>query len=106
MDAYTRDMIALFASMDVRPECIDDALAACRAVREPSQKEAGCLRYDFYQSPDTPTNIVFFEEWESREILTAHFAEEHFKTFFAAVQPFMVAPPKIRVYDVSGHEDI
>lgn len=99
-------MVALFAQMQVQSDKVAEALAACRTVRGPSQAEPGCLRYDFYQSPDDPSTIVFFEEWESREILDAHFGEPHFKAFFDAVSPLMMGAPSIRIYAVTSHENL
>jgi len=92
--------------MTVQDGKIEEALAACRAVRDPSLLEPGCLRYNFFQNTENPANIIFSEEWESQAALDAHFEMPYFGTFFTQVQGFVTGPPSIRVYDVSGFKDL
>ncbi len=94
-------MIVLTAYCSLQPDKVDQALAACRTVREPSLKESGCERYDFFQSPDDPTKVVFVEEWTTRAYLEAHFAQPHFQSFFAQMSEFVTAPPDIRIFEAT-----
>ena len=101
-----RRMVVLFATLEALPGKIDALLEACRMVRPPSQNEPGCLFYDFYQNADHPENVIFFEEWESREILDAHFGEDHFHAFAESASELLVSPAKIRIYEVSSQESL
>ena len=92
-------MTVLTAYVSLLPDRVEDALAACRTVRELSQKEPGCERYDFYQSPDEATRIVFVEEWSTRNHLEVHFQQPAFKEFFATMQPLLASPPEIRIFE-------
>ena len=94
-------MVVLTAYATVLPDHLELALRECRTVREPSLKEAGCERYDFYQSPDDATKIVFVEEWTSRAHLEAHFEQPHFKAFFGALSPLLAEPPQIKIFEAS-----
>lgn len=89
----------LTAYVSLLPDRVEDALAACRVVRGLSQKEPGCERYDFFQSPDDVARIVFVEEWTTRHDLEVHFQQAAFKEFFATMQPLMSGPPEIRIFE-------
>lgn len=92
-------MVVLTAYCQVKPDCIEEALEACRTVRAASVLESGCDRYDFFQSPDDPTQIVFVEEWSSRADLDLHFEQEAFDKFMATMGDLMTGPPEIRIFD-------
>jgi quinol monooxygenase YgiN len=94
-------MIVLTAYVSVLPDKIPDALEACRKVRQPSLDEMGCERYDFFQSPDDPTGIVFVEEWTSKSQLDTHFEQAAFKEFFATLSPYLQRPPDIRIFEAT-----
>ncbi len=96
----------LFATVQIKPGMMDAALAACVAVREPSLKEEGCIRYNFYVQPDSGHEIVFFEEWVDRAALDLHFTFPYFKEFGEKLGELAAGPPSIRVYEVTGYEDI
>lgn len=96
-------MLVLVGVLPVKPEKLDDAIALCRSMLAPSQAEAGCFSYDFYQHHADPCRIVFVETWESRAALDAHFETPHFKAFFAAIPDLAASEPAIDVYDHVQH---
>lgn len=91
-------MTVLTAYVFLHPDKVDEALDACRTVRGHSRLEAGCERYDFFQSPDDPTQIVFVEEWTTREDLELHFQQDAFKVFAAAMDSLVAKPTDIRIF--------
>lgn len=42
--------------------------------------EDGCIRYDYYYPAESDTDILLWEQWESREHQKKHTAQTHFKT--------------------------
>lgn len=46
-----------------------------------TQKEEGCVSYDFSNDFSDPTVIHLFEEWESQVHLEAHFVAPHMGIF-------------------------
>ena len=54
---------------------------AAASVRD----EAGCRTYGVWADPAQPGRFRIFEEWDSQEALTAHFALPHFLTFATAL---------------------
>ena len=99
-------MVVLIATLSVQPGKMEQALAACSAVKAPSLLEDGCLRYDFHTTPEVEDQIVFVEEWESREILNAHFEMSYFKVFASQTGDFLSQPPHIRIYEIASYEDL
>ncbi|MDY7548215.1 putative quinol monooxygenase [Glaciimonas sp. Gout2] len=51
--------------------------AAMRALIAPSQRDPGFIQYDLHRDLDDPRTFVFFERWESRELLHQHFKAPH-----------------------------
>ncbi len=94
-------MVVLTAYGTVLPDKVDAAIDACRTVRSHSVKEPGCERYDFFQSPDDATKIVFVEEWTSKAHLDTHFEQDAFKEFFAAMSSCFAAAPEIKIFEAT-----
>lgn len=46
---------------------------------EASQKEEGCLGYDFFESITRPNIFVIVETWRDAAALEAHEATDHFR---------------------------
>jgi quinol monooxygenase YgiN len=63
----------------------DRVVALTRTLARETLKEPGCRTYGFWADPDTPGRFRIFEEWDSQEALTAHFAAPHFAAFGAAI---------------------
>ena len=98
------DMVVLTAYATLLPDQVEQALEACRTVRGHSVLEAGCERYDFFQSPDDETKIVFVEEWTTKAHLDTHFQQDAFNVFFTAFGGFVQAAPVIRIFESTLYE--
>ena len=94
-------MIVLNAYASVKPEALETALEACRVVKSHSLKEVGCEKYNYYQSPEEPTLIVFVEEWTTKSDLDLHFQQDAFNQFFAVMGGCVQAPPVIRIFEAT-----
>jgi quinol monooxygenase YgiN len=57
--------------------------AAMRALVEPSHQDPGCITYDLHRDIQDPRTFVFFELWESLELLQAHGKAAHVAAFRA-----------------------
>jgi len=79
-------MIIVSGIMTFRPEAHDRVVEGARTLMAETRKEAGCRRYEFWADLDEPGKFRVFEEWESQDALTAHFAEPHFAAFGAGLE--------------------
>lgn len=82
-------MIHVIATLKIRSGTRDDVAAAALPCVEATRKEAGCRRYDLTSNVLDPTELVFVEEWDSREALEAHFNTSHIKAWREAGRPFI-----------------
>lgn len=68
--------------------------AILRVTRESRQEDA-CLTYRCHQNRHDPQEFVLYEIWESQEKHAVHVEEPHVKTFFDALDAFLVEPPTV-----------
>ena len=90
-------MVVLTAYATVQPDKVAAALDACRLVHSQSVGEPGCERYDFFQSPDRPNEIVFVEEWTSVAHLNKQFQQAAFNAVMQTLSTQLVRPAELRL---------
>jgi autoinducer 2-degrading protein len=73
----------------VKPEHVEDFIAAARANHHGSVREPGNLRFDVLQSPEDPTRFVFYEAYATAAAAAAHKATPHYLAWREAVAPWM-----------------
>jgi autoinducer 2-degrading protein len=76
----------------VKPEHIDEFIAATRTNHLGSVQEAGNLRFDVLQSPDDPSHFVLYEAYVSAEDAAAHKDTEHYRVWRETVADWMAEP--------------
>lgn len=53
-------------------------LELMRELAEASQKDKGCLRYQYYLHPQRTDRVFLWEQWENQEMLSLHGQQPHF----------------------------
>lgn len=67
-------MLVVTGSVTARPDTFETLLeAALQHVRR-SRAEPGCLSHNVFVDTENPMRLFFYEEWEDRAALDAHFA--------------------------------
>jgi quinol monooxygenase YgiN len=94
-------MIVVSGKWWVKPEHRDAWQKWVAYIHNASQNDAGKLSYGMYESSDETNLFLFFEEWESKNLIDAHLETAHFKTFYEAVMPLQASPPEIKLYDAN-----
>jgi len=74
-------MIIVSGIMTVGPSSHDRVVELARIVAAKSLEEPGCRAYGFWEDPDVRGRFRIFEEWDSQDALTEHFAAPHFAEF-------------------------
>jgi autoinducer 2-degrading protein len=82
----------------LKPEHIDDFIAASKANHEASIHEPGNLRFDILQLVEDPTRFVLYEAYENAEQARAHKDTPHYAAWRNAVAPWMAEPRQGVVY--------
>jgi quinol monooxygenase YgiN len=97
--------VVVIARLSATPETREELLRRARAMLEPTQAESGCVSYRLYQELVNENELVFVEEWESREVLEAHFHTGHFVDFEHALDDLLTAGDVV-AYHVEYREQV
>jgi autoinducer 2-degrading protein len=83
----------------VKPEHIDDFIAASKLNHEASILEPGNRRFDILQSPENPRHFILYEAYVSAEAAAAHKETPHYLTWRDTVADWMAEPRQGVRYD-------
>ncbi len=61
----------------------------------PSRSDPGCINYDLHRSLGDPSVFIFYENWQSRELLENHSTTPHVKNFRIRVNEMLAEAPEI-----------
>lgn len=76
----------------VKPEHVEDMIAANRANAEAAILEPGNARFDVLQSMDDPTRFVLYEAYQDEVAARAHKETPHYQRWRETVAPWMAEP--------------
>jgi autoinducer 2-degrading protein len=82
----------------VKPEHIDDFIAATRLNHEASVRETGNRRFDVLQSPENPGQFILYEAYASAEDAAAHKETAHYLAWRDMVADWMEEPRQGALY--------
>jgi autoinducer 2-degrading protein len=82
----------------VKPERVEEFVAAIRANHAGSVREPGNLRFDVLQSAEDPTRFVIYEVFRSAEDVAAHKKTQHYLAWRDAVEGWMASPRQGKPY--------
>lgn len=78
--------------VQVKPDHIDEFIAATKLNHEASVKESGNRRFDVLQSADDPARFVLYEAYLSADDAAAHKQTAHYLAWRDTVADWMAAP--------------
>jgi autoinducer 2-degrading protein len=76
----------------VKPQHVEDFIAATRLNHLASVQETGNRRFDVLQSPEDPSRFVLYEAYVSAEDAAAHKQTTHYLTWRDTVADWMASP--------------
>jgi autoinducer 2-degrading protein len=85
-------VLVVHVHIHVRPERVDDLLAASRANAAASLTEPGVLRFDVLQDQADPAHVVLVEVYRDEEAAKAHKDTPHYATWRDTVADMMAVP--------------
>ena len=97
-------MIIVHGNIPLKPDKRDEALELARVMSEATQREDGCISYDFYIGLRDPNTLLLFQEWESMDALMGHFQTEHMKSFLDGLPELVSGEITTRRYAVQNVE--
>jgi autoinducer 2-degrading protein len=87
-------MFVTLVNVHVKPEHVDDFIAATKRNHAGSIQEEGNLRFDVCQLDSDPTRFVLYEAYVSEEAAAAHKQTAHYQSWRETVEGWMAAPRK------------
>lgn len=97
-------MVAIVVTFEVNPGKEAQIIAALEKVAAGSQTEAGCLKWEWSQKLDAPTEFAIYELYTNLEAIDAHKASVHFAQWKEDVDG-LFAWKKAGKYNVTGRDD-
>jgi quinol monooxygenase YgiN len=95
-------MIVVVGRVSTDAERREELVRVGEALVAGSRQDPGCIRYGMFAATDDPNSFVFVEEWESQELLSAHFRTQHVADFMTAVPALLTAPPDVAFHDIES----
>lgn len=94
-------MIIVTGSIHARLDTIDELRKLALAHVARSRAEGGCLEHGVAVDANDGLRLVFFERWEDRDALKAHFAVPASREFVAQAARLAAHSPTIQAYEAS-----
>jgi autoinducer 2-degrading protein len=92
--------------VQVKPEHVDEFIAATRLNHDGSIREQGNLRFDVLQSEDDSTRFLLQEVFASPEAAAEHKTTPHYLEWRETVADWMASPRDGKRYRVLAPEDV
>ncbi len=99
-------MIVYCVTVHVKPEHIDEFIAATVENHRATRQESGNIRFDVLQSGDDPGRFFLYEVYESTEAVGAHKATPHYSTWRETVADWMAKPREGLMHQVVCPEEV
>jgi autoinducer 2-degrading protein len=85
-------MHVTLVEVHVKPEHVDDFIAATKHNHEASTRETGNRRFDVLQALDDPTRFILYEAYASEAEAAAHKSTAHYLSWRETVAEWMAEP--------------
>jgi (4S)-4-hydroxy-5-phosphonooxypentane-2,3-dione isomerase len=92
-------MLIVMVHVTVKPDRIDDFVAASAANAKQSIKEPGIARFDVLQDRDQKDRFVLVEVYRTDQDPGRHKETEHYRVWRDAVEPMMAEPRRSVKYE-------
>jgi quinol monooxygenase YgiN len=97
-------MLIVSGTVTARPDTLDQMLAAALDHVRRSRTEPGCLQHGVSIDAEDPLTLVFYEEWEDRAALDAHFQVPESLAFMKAMRSLAASQTKMKILPVEARD--
>ena len=92
-------MVSVIAKVPVKPDKVDEFLAALKELTASVAQEPGAVLYTANRSKVDPHTIVIMERYQDKAALDAHSSAPYLKAFFARMPEFLAGKPEVAVME-------
>jgi quinol monooxygenase YgiN len=93
-------MLVVTGSVTARPETFEALLEAALEHVRRSRTEPGCLSHSVFVDTENPMRLFFYEEWEDRAALDAHFAVPESLDYMRISRELAASGSKIKILPI------
>ncbi len=86
--------LSVFATITPKPQHLDEARSAIRAILEPTRAESGCLTFELHDALQGG-QLHLFEIWTDEAALEAHHDQAYTRAVFRQYEDWLAEPPAI-----------
>lgn len=97
-------MLIVAGTFTVKPHKIDEAIAAMQEMAAATQREEGCIHYQFYQDITHSSTFLVYERWQSAEALAAHMDTPHMAQLRSKIPDLLARLPEVKRYEATEIE--
>jgi len=94
-------MILITATVTVRPEHCEAAVALAKRHVAASRREEGCASHRYFVDPERERTLVFLEQWRDRAAVEHHFAQPYARAFAAAMKQWCEGDPGLEIHEIA-----
>jgi len=92
-------MIVVAAKVTVLPGKRDAFIQAAQPCIAATRREEGCLFYTLYGSTENENQLLYYEQWTSRDALQRHLESAHMAAFGTAIAGIKEGELDVTIYD-------
>jgi len=85
-------VVASFKAMEGADRKLKELLLT---LIEPSRSDEGCIEYELHQAINDRSRFIFYEIWESRELLDKHSAASHVQNARSKAKDLIAEPVEV-----------
>ncbi|MBV8851210.1 MAG: antibiotic biosynthesis monooxygenase [Methylobacteriaceae bacterium] len=94
-------MLIVTGSLVAREDTVEELRRQALEHTQRSRKEPGCVSHAVHVDCENPMRLFFFEEWESREALLAHFAVPQSRHFVKSARELAAEASPIAIFEAA-----
>ena len=91
---------AILVELKVKPEFTDEIKVLLKEILPDTRAFKGFRQIEIHENMDDPSDVVFYEVWDSRAHYEKYLAWRTETGFLDRLSPMLAAPPNIRFYSL------
>jgi quinol monooxygenase YgiN len=91
--------IVVLLDFRVKPDVVEESLQFFKKILPETRAYQGCEGVDVYNNDDDPTNIIFYERWQSKQHYQKYFEWRTQSGFMEKFGEKLAGPPTIRYFN-------
>ena len=99
-------MVIVLARLSVNPQRQAEFIEMARPVIAATRREKGNISYTLYKSTENERDLIYVEEWESKNDLARHSQSEHLQKFKKERAGMMAGETSVKVYEVAENAGV